>query len=335
MKGHRLTSEQWSRYWRHDSITTFARQFNTNYDGEFAEFWNAQFERLAESARIVDLATGNGAIALLAQQYAVTHGKQFSVCGLDYAAIEPATVLGQHADLAPLIAGIEFKSGVRMEVTGLDAASVDLLTSQYGLEYAEPKAAAAEAWRLLAPDGRIALIMHHNESRVVELARDGLAQVQFCLQKEELDKRVTALVKIVGEATTAAERRELKNNPKAERLRQKLNASVARINQRAARYQDPEGFIGVMVPNFMNVFAAYKEAPLAAKLKYLRHVRAEFDGFRERMADLSGAALSSRQFEALVATFETVGFAVTQRGLMHYKGDLMGWTLEIAKPASA
>jgi ubiquinone/menaquinone biosynthesis C-methylase UbiE len=332
VKGHRLTSEQWSQYWRRDSITTFARQFNTNYDSEFRQFWDAQFSRLGDGARVVDLATGNGAIALLAQQYALEHGKAFSVCGLDYATIEPATVLGGHADLTPLLGQIEFLSGVRIESTGLDGSSVDLLTSQYGFEYAKRDAAVAEAARLLKPGGRLALIVHHNESRVVELARDGLAQVQFCLQKEELDKRVTALVKIIGAATTPAERRGLKDNPKAERMRQKLNASVARINQRAARYQDPEGFIGVMVPNFMNVFAIYKEAPLTAKLKYLRQVRNEFDGFRVRMADLASAALSSREFDALVAALETAGFTVAQRGLMLYKNDLMGWTLEASTP---
>jgi ubiquinone/menaquinone biosynthesis C-methylase UbiE len=332
VKRQRLTSEQWSRYWRGDSVTTFARQFNSNYDGEFAEFWNAQFAALNDGASIADLATGNGAIALLAAQYARRHGRRFSILGLDYSEIDPARVLATHDELAPLLNDIEFRGGMRIEATGLDDGSVDLLTSQYGFEYAEQDAAIAEALRVLVPGGRIALILHHSESRVVELARDGLAQVQFCLQKEELDKRVVALVKVVGDARDAPARQALKDNPKAERLRQKLNASLARIMERAKEYQDPEGFIGVMVPNFTKVFGEYKDASLTQKLTFLRETRGAFDAFRERMADLASAALAPQAFDALVAKLERDGFEIAARGAMRYRGDLMGWTLEARKP---
>jgi len=315
-------------------VTTFARQFNANYDGEFAAFWNAQFERLRDGSRVVDLATGNGAVALLAQQFARGRGRALDVLGLDYAAIDPATELAGHADLAPLLPEVEFRGHVRIEATGLDERSVDLLTSQYGFEYAEADAAVAEAWRVLKPGGRMALVLHHSDSRVVELARDGLAQVQFCLQKEALDKRIVALVKIVGNARGAGERRALKDNPKAERLRQKLNASLARITERAKEYQDPEGFIGVMVPNFTKVFGEYKDATLAQKLEYLRETRSAFDAFRERMADLAGASLSAGQIETLLGTLHRAGFEIETSGPMHYRGDLMGWQLVVAKPGA-
>jgi ubiquinone/menaquinone biosynthesis C-methylase UbiE len=332
VKAPRLTSDQWTQFWRRDSVTTFARQFNTNYDGEFGEFWDRQFSALPRGARIVDLATGNGAIALLAQQYSIAHAAAFEVIGIDYAEIDPARVLAGHADLAPLLAHIDFRRGVRIEATGLPNGCADLLTSQYGFEYGERDAALAEARRVLAPGGRMALIVHHRQSTVVELAREGLSQVRLCLQKEEIDKRVTALVKAMGEAASAADRSRLKANPKTERLRQKINASIARINQRAERYRDPEGFIGVVVPNFLKVFGEHKNASLNAKLKYLRDVRESFDAFRERMADLTAAALSPEDFDGLIAACEAAGLGVVERGLLHYNGDLMGWTLVLNKP---
>jgi len=331
-KRQRLTADQWSRYWRNDSITTFTRQFNANYDGEFAAFWDAQFARLPDDAYVVDLATGNGAVALLACAYAASHAKRFHVTGIDYAMIDPVETLAGHGDLKAFLERIEFRGGVRIEATGLATASVDLLTSQYGFEYAERSLAVAEAFRVLKPGGRIALILHHSGSAVIELARDGLAQVQFCLQKEELDKRVTALVKVVGNARSAEERQALKGNPKAERLRQKLNASLARITDRAERYRDPEGFIGVMVPNLTKVFGEYKDASLAQKLRYIGDVRAAFDAFRERMADLASASLSPADFDVLATELTRVGFVIAEHGLLHYRGDLMGWTLEARKP---
>ena len=330
----RLTSDQWSQFWSRDSITTFVRPFAGNYDGEFADFWNAQFARLVDGARIVDLATGNGAIALLAQQYAVEHAKTFEVTGIDYAEIDPGSMLAAHADLRPLLESIEFRGGVRIEATGLDDDSVELLTSQYGFEYADADAAVAEAWRVLEPGGRVALILHHDESIVVVHAREGLDQVRFCLQKEEIDKRIAALVKVVGEAVTAEQRRALKSNRKAESLRKKVNASLTRIKERSRAYKDPEGFMGVMVPNLLKVFGEYKEASVAQKLKHVRDVRAAFDAYRERMADLAGAALSAAQLDALVERFGDAGFTIENRGTLSYKGSLMGWTLELCKPAA-
>ncbi|NIW23918.1 MAG: methyltransferase domain-containing protein [Gammaproteobacteria bacterium] len=334
MKQHRLTSDQWSQFWSRDTITTFVRPFNGNYDGEFAEFWNAQFAHLSDGARIVDLATGNGAIALLAQQYAVEHARTFEVIGIDYAEIDPATMLATHAGLRPLLAEIEFRGGVRIEVSGLDDSSVDLLTSQYGFEYANTDDAVAEAWRVLKHGGRMALILHHGESIVVEHAREGLDQVRFCLQKEEIDKRIAALVKIMGDAVTPDQRRALKNNPKAESLRKKINASLTRIKQRSREYSDAEGFMGVIVPNLLKVFSDYKDASVTQKLEHVRDVRAAFDAYRERMADLAGAALSPAQLDALVERFEDAGFVVAERGTLVYKGSLMGWTLELVKPAA-
>ena len=85
MAANRLTKDQWSQYWRRDSITTFSRRFNANYDLDFSDFWADCFAPLTDGARIVDLGTGNGAIPLLALQYAQVHGRHFDVAGLDFA----------------------------------------------------------------------------------------------------------------------------------------------------------------------------------------------------------------------------------------------------------
>ena len=87
-----------------------------------------------------------------------------------------------------------------------------------------------------------------------------------------------------------------------------------------------------MVPNFTKVFGEYKDASLAQKLKYVNDVRAAFDAFRERMADLANASLTPADFDALVAELTSAGLVIEQRGLLHYNGDLMGWTLEAHKP---
>ena len=52
------------------------------------------------------------------------------------------------------------------------------------------------------------------------------------------------------------------------------------------------------------------------------------------MADLAGAALSPAQLDALVDKLEQAGFIVVNRGTLDYKSSLMGWVLELEKPAN-
>lgn len=325
----RLSRDQWSRYWRKSTITTFSRQFNANYDKEFAEFWNARFAALGDPARIVDLGTGNGAVALLAVQHADDHHRDFEVGGLDYADIRPVQDLAGVEDVAGLLGRIDFRSGVRMEDTGLAAASVDLLTSQYGYEYADTAAAAREAHRVLKPGGRIALILHHDRSSVVEMARDSIAQLRYAQHREKLGERVAALVKAMGESASPAARRRLKFDKRVEAQRKKLNATLARIDQHAPRFRDPEALLGIMVPNLMNVFDAHKDATLRERLAYLERNMAELTAFRDRMADLESAALSEQGIERVQRELETAGFEPGERGVVRYGRDrlLMGWTL--------
>ena len=329
MQQRRLTSEQWSEYWKRDSVTTFARQFDANYDAEFAAFWDSVFERLSDGASIVDLATGNGAVAFLAAQFGRRCGRRFRIRGIDYAEIDPATVLANNPHVAPLLSDVAFQGRVRIEKTGLADDSVDLLTSQYGFEYADRTEAVVEARRVLKKGALIALIMHHEKSEIIKLAADGLKQARYCIRDEKLDARVIALVRAMGNATTLAERRRLSTNEKTESLRKKLNAAVARVNARATRYADPEGFIGVIVPNLLNVFLQHKDAPLGEKLSYLRRVREDILSFEKRMVDLQQAALSDSQFRALVDELRTSGFRVCDDKALHYgpSRHLMGWEL--------
>ena len=69
----RLDRDEWSRFWERGTVTTFEGHFGDNYDAEIRDFWWTEFARLADGAVIVDLATGNGALALLAARHGREH----------------------------------------------------------------------------------------------------------------------------------------------------------------------------------------------------------------------------------------------------------------------
>ena len=102
------------------------------------------FAELPEGARILDLATGNGAIAVLA----VEAGKGFAVTGADLAAVEPSAFVTQNrAELDQ----ITFLASTPAEALPLPDASIDAIVSQYGVEYSDLSRSLPEAVRVLAP----------------------------------------------------------------------------------------------------------------------------------------------------------------------------------------
>ncbi len=324
----RLSRDDWSEYWRKATITTFAREFNENYDYEFRLFWDAQFQRLGDGAHVLDVATGNGAIALLVAEFAEWAGKSFRITATDYADIRPPDDLAGVESVRKHLPQIDFHGGTPMEATGLADASADLITSQYGFEYGDRDGALTEFARVLKSGGRAAMVLHHDQSLVVRQARDAVEQTKLILQREKLDERAERLIRAMGDPRTPEDFQRLKVNAKSEAARKKLNAAVERINSEADSFLDPDGFISTFIGALMEVFVTHRTASQADKLAYVRRLRADTDSFRVRMADLMSAALTESDFDALVDALEAGPFTVVEKDTIQYKGrDLMGWTL--------
>jgi ubiquinone/menaquinone biosynthesis C-methylase UbiE len=174
------TSEHWSDYWAAGRLTSLPDDFAGNYDGEIAEFWSAQFADVPEGGRIVDLCTGNGAIALLAAEYLRSQGRVAEVLAVDAARINPDAIGKAHPGMKDLVGSVTFIGESPVESLALPEASADLVTSQYGIEYCDWAAAAAKVQALLKPGGRLALVCHAATSDIVatmETEAAGYAQL--------------------------------------------------------------------------------------------------------------------------------------------------------------
>ena len=326
-----LGDDEWRQFWRHGSVTTFERSGNPNYDGEIREFWERQFATLTEGARVVDLATGNGAVALLAAEYSATHELDFVVEGLDKAEIQPEKDLENAQAAQQWLNHVRFRGGAPNEATGLADECVDLVTSQYGFEYGDPAAGAGEIMRILQPGGRFALITHHANSVVVREAAEGLEQHRLCLQRERLLERAGRVVDAMAAAESDFEKRLLKQDRKAEHLRRKLNAAVERVQQQASSFQDPGYGIGFILTGLNSVFAP--ELQPAQRRATIRDIRAASEAYCRRMEDLLAATPGAEQFDRLLHHLRSAGLEVEGWFPLVYKGEaLMGWAVAGHKP---
>ncbi|MDJ0710612.1 MAG: class I SAM-dependent methyltransferase [Woeseiaceae bacterium] len=105
--------------------------------------------KLSSSSRHIDLATGNGIViryvrSLLGANAPRTWGLDLSAAAIDRLKRDYPDVIGVVADVGS---------------TGLDGATFDLVTSQFGVEYAGLEG-FVEAARLVRPGGTLAVVAH-------------------------------------------------------------------------------------------------------------------------------------------------------------------------------
>ncbi|MEL7296357.1 MAG: methyltransferase domain-containing protein [Pseudomonadota bacterium] len=326
-KAARLSPDDWSKYWRQPAITTFSQQFPGNYDREIETFWSQQFADLPDGSTVIDLATGNGAVALLAVREATKRMYTWTVRGIDYADIRPLTDLSDVPDVQRDLGAIEFIGKTNIEATGLADADADVIVSQYGFEYADVERAAVEAYRLLKPGGRIALIIHHAQSGVLLESAEGLSQMQFMMHKEQLDQRVEAVIRAADQAKDASDKRLVV-------ARKKLNSTLRRLQARAAKASEPRGFINSVAPNFVYAIEGLAASNAQTRLQHVARMRDEVRAYQERMADLRSAALDKASFAGLCQALQRAGFEQLDQSQLHYgaKQILMGWTVTATRP---
>ena len=122
--GFESSRDSWTRYWRGGNQDTCFTSIGTF---SIAERWRAFFRELADGASILDLATGNGTVALLAARVSEERPIPFSITAVDQAAIDPAQSLREPP---ALLKSIAFIPDTMLEELPFDAARFDAVCSQ-------------------------------------------------------------------------------------------------------------------------------------------------------------------------------------------------------------
>ncbi|MDH3978720.1 MAG: class I SAM-dependent methyltransferase [Gammaproteobacteria bacterium] len=118
--------------WTRPTLTAFASSFQDNYDGPILEFWESQI--IGDIGHVADLACGNGALTWIANDLLNKHESKTKVTGVDYAKINPFQVLERNPKDFPQVS---FIGDTGVEKLPFADGSIDLVISQYGLEYSD------------------------------------------------------------------------------------------------------------------------------------------------------------------------------------------------------
>ena len=175
-----MNNNHWSTYWQSGVMTSLPMDFKKNYDGELADFWRGIMNQNTGHTQILDLCTGNGAVAILLQELATELGQSVSITAVDASSIHPEMVARQFPEKLPVIERIKFMGQCLVEDMAQQLSGpYDLIVSQYGIEYCDIGGAAQAVKSLLSPDGRLVFVSHAPETDIHQYMRHEELVYQF------------------------------------------------------------------------------------------------------------------------------------------------------------
>ena len=314
----------WDRFWSYDRLSSFGTGSGAgNYGEHIASGWREFFASLPAGARILDLCTGNGAIAVMA----VEAGDDLQVTGADLAAVRPAAFV---SGSRPSLGKIHFLANTPAEQLPLEDASFDAVVSQYGIEYSDMEQSVAEAVRVLAPGGKLRFAAHAAEGTVVMDTKRAIADADFLLDFIDLPGRAAACF----QAILDVERRRA-SGPLAQTTAQTRYATfrdgLKAVAERLQGAADVDMLSSVhrSLTELFQQRQTHDEATLLAKVADLR---TEVEAHRERERALLAAALFAEQIGALTERLEGLGLTEITRGEQRNGDDLIGHIIEAARP---
>ena len=280
----------WSSYWANGALHSCAGSFPGNYAGAIADFWSPLFDRLQPGGRVLDVATGNGALPMLSWEQRRLGG-DISIDAVDLAVVAPAWHdPGKHA-------AIRFHPCVRMEQLPFPDQGFDLVVSQYGLEYGRWPDALHECLRVCRADGTAAFILHHAGSVLVKVGRCELDNQRLLLAQDGLVEAAREVMPWIGRARSggigSTEMGEARRGKEAYNLAMRRTGDAIEASEVPDLLVEAREFIhGLVSAGDGNVdrlsrLEAYREALAAAML---------------RTREMVDHALDGRALEAMLAT---------------------------------
>ncbi|MFN4023881.1 MAG: class I SAM-dependent methyltransferase [Hyphomonas sp.] len=305
----------WTDYWRTgQGASCFHGQAT---ERALNEVWRSFVADLADGARVIDLAAGNGAAARECLAASGALGRQIAIDAVDAAAVQPP---------GPVPAQLRFHSGVRLERLPFDEATFDAAISQFGFEYAEAGPAALEAARVLRPGGQLRLVIHARDGGVF---RDISARVER-LNQVLAETGAATLVRTLARAAAAGDEAELA------RAGALLPAAVETLRRIApgAPQDDAAMFYASAFLQDWAQRSRYRPEDLR---RAIDDGWANATGVAQRQADMLRAARSREDIAELGETLRAAGFDYpTVSGISDAaRGDQIAWQLDAVRASGA
>lgn len=316
-----MSVEQWENYYRNGFLATGPTGADGSYDLELRQAWTEFFSTLSDGARVLDIGTGNGVVAMIAAQTAAARGQHFEIHASDLARIDPVRHV---ANGAQRLAGIAFHPEVATERLPFEAESFDAVSGHYALEYGKPRESLAQIHRVLKPGSDAQFILHHADSILVQNALRSMRETEFVLKDTKLYRKLHRLVTLEQASP------ELTQRVTAE-LRHAIQAVKHALTQ--ARRIGAGMVFEAALDAVQKLLIARKQLPGPSAGREVDRAENQLRGSWRRLNDLVQHARTSAHMDELQALAAEAGFTRIECLPQHHGGQhLVGWQLLLHRP---
>lgn len=318
-----LSVEQWEDFYRGGSLATGPAGANGAYDLEVADAWRGFFASLPRQARLLDIGTGNGVLAVMARDFARSIGSEWAIDATDLALIDPPRHVDGGADR---FAGITFHPGIATERLPFPDGHFDAVIGHYALEYADTAAALEAIHRVLRSGGSAQFVLHHAQSALVESARRSLEESDIVLRQQRIHRKLHKLVTL-----------DASRGPALGSAREELVEGIRTIKAawEAARQARPGGgrVLEVTLDAVQKLLDARRTMDAALVGREVERAEQSVRLGARRLGDLVRTALDADGMAALLASAAGAGFVrIEHFELKHDLRHLVGWQVTFEKP---
>lgn len=298
----------WDQYWRDGRLASCGGEGGAAYQAAITEGWRGFFRTLPDGSRILDVCTGNGAVARVAEETARGRGIRFGIEAFDGAVIAQAGSGSM----------IHFRSRVRAESLPYPDASFDVVVGQYGLEYTDLERSLPELARVSAPGCRVRFMIHAREGVVVEQARRQLDDA-----RQLLEGPLFAAARLVVHACADGA-----SDDDLGAATRGYNDAVRRMEEASRDSLEP-----VMYSNaccvLTHALSIQRQAGSQAVMDKVDDVEATVRAHAERLGAMTRAALDETGAKALCERIcKLWGVEMTFGAGRREDGGLLGWIIE-------
>lgn len=314
----------WDNYWLGtSSLNSFGEgEAASGYQGELLQLWHHCFKPVPVNGKVLDVGTGNGAIAVAARRYSNDNQLNLTIYGTDAAKIKPLQVFANNSLLTALLQTIHFYPECKMETLPFADASIDLVTSQFAFEYAERAPALRECLRVLKPKGRLTAIIHHTGSDIaIDSAVGQTVLTEFLYNTAFFEHARTLLTALAAQAKQP-------NQPEYSVQAQQANQALMAVSQQIKGkvpaqsmhwFNDVMSRVAKLIMNFS-----------PANIAQLDVVEQSLAAFWQRLNDQHQASMSPDDANVFRKQLTTAGH-VFQLAEVAIEQQLFGWLLQIEK----
>lgn len=307
--------ESWDTYWAGaQSSAAFSGGGTT--DPLVLSFWDDFFRDVRgsrDAPRIIDIASGNGAIIESASRAYEENLPEFTCLDISDSAIRMLE------ERFPGVRGVVADAAN----SPFDPGSFDVVVSQYGVEYAGLDAIHAIA-RLVAPGGDLVLLVHHSEGLIHEQCDASLNAIRDMKDADFIPRCIamfdTAYAVLQGGDKAAYQEAGRKFAPAIKAMED--------IMQRYGRDVAADTIMRVY-RDVRTIHQRMQHYDGASVVGWLEKMADAIDAYEGRMASMLDVAIDAAQFEGVVARLNNSGFEINRSDALAHSTEAppLAWAL--------